>query len=59
MPKRSLVISALLSVLVFAWKKEKDSVNIDPGLNKYWMDETGVTGHKTSFDETWTYIGTR
>ena len=26
---------------------------------KYWMDETGVTGHKTSFDETWTYIGAR
>lgn len=26
---------------------------------KYWMDEVGVTGHKTSFDETWTYIGAR
>ena len=26
---------------------------------KYWMDETGVTGHKVSFDETWTYIGAR
>lgn len=26
---------------------------------KYWMDEVGVTGHKTSFDETWTYIGPR
>lgn len=26
---------------------------------KYWMDETGVPGHKTSFDETWTYIGAR
>lgn len=26
---------------------------------KYWMDEIGVTGHKTSFDETWTYIGAR
>lgn len=26
---------------------------------KYWMNETGVTGHKTSFDETWTYIGPR
>ncbi len=24
---------------------------------KYWMDETGVTGHKTAFDETWTYLG--
>ena len=26
---------------------------------KYWMDEAGVTGHKTAFDETWTYIGAR
>lgn len=26
---------------------------------KYWMDETGVVGHKVSFDETWTYIGAR
>lgn len=26
---------------------------------KYWMDENGVTGHKASFDETWTYIGAR
>lgn len=26
---------------------------------KYWMDEVGVTGHKSSFDETWTYIGPR
>ncbi len=26
---------------------------------KYWMDETGVPGHRTSFDETWTYIGAR
>lgn len=26
---------------------------------KYWMDEKGVVGHKTSFDETWTYIGPR
>lgn len=26
---------------------------------KYWMDETGVSGHRTSFDETWTYIGPR
>lgn len=26
---------------------------------KYWMDEAGVTGHKVSFDETWTYIGAR
>lgn len=26
---------------------------------KYWMDETGVPGHKTAFDETWTYIGAR
>ena len=26
---------------------------------KYWMDEVGVTGHKVSFDETWTYIGPR
>lgn len=26
---------------------------------KYWMDEVGVTGHRTSFDETWTYIGPR
>lgn len=26
---------------------------------KYWMDEIGVIGHKTSFDETWTYIGAR
>jgi len=24
---------------------------------KFWMDETGVTGHKTSFNETWTFIG--
>lgn len=26
---------------------------------KYWMDETGVPGHQTAFDETWTYIGPR
>lgn len=26
---------------------------------KYWMDETGVAGHKTAFDETWTYLGPR
>jgi hypothetical protein len=26
---------------------------------KYWMDQTGVIGHKASFDETWTYIGPR
>ncbi len=26
---------------------------------KYWMDETGFTGHRTSFDETWVYVGTR
>jgi len=24
---------------------------------KYWMDQTGVSGHKTAFDETWTYLG--
>lgn len=26
---------------------------------KYWMDETGFTGHRTSFDETWVYVGKR
>lgn len=26
---------------------------------KYWMDETGWVGHRTSFDETWVYIGPR
>lgn len=26
---------------------------------KYWLDQTGVTGHRTSFDETWVYIGAR
>ncbi|MFT3678201.1 MAG: hypothetical protein QM781_20070 [Chitinophagaceae bacterium] len=26
---------------------------------RYWMDETGVTGHKAAFDETWTYLGPR
>lgn len=26
---------------------------------KYWMDQTGVAGHKTSFNETWVYIGAR
>jgi len=26
---------------------------------KYWMDETGFAGHRTSFDETWVYIGAR
>lgn len=26
---------------------------------KYWMDETGFSGHRTSFDETWVYIGAR
>ncbi len=26
---------------------------------KYWMDETGVAGHRTAFDETWTYLGPR
>lgn len=26
---------------------------------KYWMDETGVPGHRAAFDETWTYIGPR
>ncbi len=26
---------------------------------KYWMDETGFAGHRTSFDETWVYLGTR
>jgi hypothetical protein len=26
---------------------------------KYWMDEAGFAGHRTSFDETWVYIGAR
>jgi len=26
---------------------------------KYWMDETGVTGHRALFDETWVYLGPR
>ncbi len=26
---------------------------------KYWMDQTGITGHKAAFDETWVYIGAR
>ena len=26
---------------------------------KFWMDETGFVGHRTSFDETWVYIGPR
>jgi len=26
---------------------------------KYWMDEVGFIGHRTSFDETWVYIGAR
>lgn len=26
---------------------------------KYWMDEVGFAGHRTSFDETWVYIGPR
>ncbi|MFZ1453147.1 MAG: hypothetical protein WAT20_10610 [Ferruginibacter sp.] len=26
---------------------------------KYWMDETGFAGHRTSFDETWVYLGAR
>lgn len=26
---------------------------------KYWMDEAGFSGHRTSFDETWVYIGAR
>lgn len=26
---------------------------------KYWMDETGISGHHTSFDETWHYVGAR
>jgi len=26
---------------------------------KYWMNEAGVPAHRTSFDETWTYLGER
>lgn len=26
---------------------------------KYWMDETGFAGHRTSFNEIWVYIGAR
>ncbi|HMU11413.1 MAG TPA: hypothetical protein PKC54_15475 [Ferruginibacter sp.] len=26
---------------------------------KYWLDETGVAGHRGSFNETWFYIGAR
>jgi hypothetical protein len=26
---------------------------------KYWMDETGIAGHRTAFNETWVYIGPR
>lgn len=26
---------------------------------KYWMDEAGFSGHRTSFDETWVYVGPR
>ncbi|MBL7729035.1 MAG: hypothetical protein JNM68_15170 [Dinghuibacter sp.] len=26
---------------------------------KYWMNQTGVAGHKTSFNETWIYLGPR
>jgi hypothetical protein len=26
---------------------------------KYWMDEVGFAGHRTSFNETWVYIGPR
>lgn len=26
---------------------------------KYWMDEAGFAGHRTSFDETWVYVGAR
>ena len=26
---------------------------------KFWMDQTGVAGHKTSFNETWTFIGAK
>jgi hypothetical protein len=26
---------------------------------KYWMDETGFAGHRTSFNETWVYLGAR
>lgn len=26
---------------------------------KFWMDETGVIGHKAAFDLTWTYVGAR
>lgn len=26
---------------------------------KYWMDEEGFAGHRTSFNETWVYVGAR
>lgn len=26
---------------------------------KYWMDEAGISGHRTSFNETWVYLGAR
>jgi hypothetical protein len=39
---------------VNAWDPVTKNIKI-----KYWMDETGFAGHRTSFDETWVYIGVR
>lgn len=37
-----------------AWDPVTKNIKI-----KFWMDETGLPGHRTSFDETWVYIGAR
>lgn len=37
-----------------AWDPATKNITI-----KYWMDEAGFAGHRTSFDETWVYVGAR
>lgn len=39
---------------VNAWDPVTKNIQI-----KYWMDEAGFAGHRTSFDETWVYLGAR
>lgn len=39
---------------VNAWDPVTKNIKI-----KYWMDEAGFAGHRTSFDETWVYLGAR
>ena len=51
-PSTSGRIAVLDPSGVNSWDPARKKMQI-----KHWMDETGISGHRTSFSETWTYLG--